>query len=232
MIPSNVSEKPVGIEGKWEIHTVRVPLITWSAMNLSAKLKYVYHISWYTYGILLFFGPGHPDNLPTKRSSGQKGHWKMNGCKTKQVNVYRIKCRLLFIKSPKGLKSHLAGMKDQQDFLLVDDEFGHQKKLQVSAETLKPTIERNGGLYTKRTFKVYISIHAKRLGTQWVTWLSQWGASQIRVRYSQIGSFPQPPPPVPTNMTQPAPLSLILFYGFFYPWTLESPRSPEVLLKF
>ena len=28
------------------------------------------------------FLPGHPEGLPTKRRSGQEGHWKMNGCKT------------------------------------------------------------------------------------------------------------------------------------------------------
>ena len=33
----------------------------------------------YIYEVFL---PGHPEGLPTKRGSGQKGHQKMNGCKT------------------------------------------------------------------------------------------------------------------------------------------------------
>ena len=155
MIPSNVSEQPGGIEGNFSQFIQLGWLITWlKSMNLSARLKYVYHV------ILLFFGPAASRKFAHKKKQWpKKVSGKMTGCKTKQVNVYRIECRLLFIKSPKRLKSHIAGMKDQQDFLLVDDEFGHQKKLQVSAETLKPTIERNGGLYTKRTFKVYIGLY-------------------------------------------------------------------------
>ena len=42
MIPSNVSENLVELRGIGKFHTVGVPLITWSAMNLSARLKYVY----------------------------------------------------------------------------------------------------------------------------------------------------------------------------------------------
>ena len=35
----------------------------------------------------IYFLPGHPEDLPTKRSTGtgQKGHWEMNGCKTEEA---------------------------------------------------------------------------------------------------------------------------------------------------
>ena len=48
-----------------------------------------YHVN--TTGVLMLvnpfynFLPGHPEDLPTKRSTGQKGHWEMNGCKTEEA---------------------------------------------------------------------------------------------------------------------------------------------------
>ena len=155
----------------------------------------------------------------------REGQWKTTSCKTKQVIVYRIKCRLLFIKSPKGLKSHIAGNKTiTKLFFWLMMSLDTKRNFKFRLKLLNQPLKEMAGCTQKERSK-YILVHTKRLGTQWVTWLSQWGGTNTS-QTSQIGSFPAPPP-VPTNMTQPGPLSLILFY-WLDPWTLESPRSPEV----
>lgn len=73
MIPSNASEKPIGIEGNWEIHRVRV-------VDHLVRHESFCQIM-YIMVILLFFGQQHPENLPTKEAVAKKVRGKRPAAK-------------------------------------------------------------------------------------------------------------------------------------------------------
>ena len=94
----------------------------------------------------------------------REGQWKTTSCKTKQVIVYRIKCRLLFIKSPKGLKSHIAGNKTiTKLFFWLMMSLDTKRNFKFRLKLLNQPLKEMSGC-TQKEHSKYILVHAKTPG--------------------------------------------------------------------